>query len=188
MKLCCKCKITKQTAEFYANKRMKDGLNSFCILCHKADGNIRKQQKRLDPEWRAKELAYKKLYRERTIDQRAAYMAEWRKQNHAHTLSYSKTYRDSNKQRYNYWCQLRKISLMQRTPAWLTKDDLWMIEQAYELASLRTKMLGFQWHVDHVIPLRGKQVSGLHVPTNLQVIPWIENQRKNNKFEVNYAA
>jgi 5-methylcytosine-specific restriction endonuclease McrA len=57
-----------------------------------------------------------------------------------------------------------------------------MIEQAYELAKLRTEMFGFQWHVDHIIPLKGKKVSGLHVPTNLQVIPWQENLRKGSRL------
>ena len=76
----------------------------------------------------------------------------------------------------------------QRTPAWLTEDDFWMIEEIYELASLRSKSLGFLWHVDHIIPIRGKNVSGLHVPQNLQVIPWIDNVKKSNRFnEVNHA-
>lgn len=74
-----------------------------------------------------------------------------------------------------------------RVPAWLTEDDIWMIEQAYELAALRTKMFGFAWHVDHIIPLTGKKVSGLHVPSNLRVIPAAENLRKSNKFEVSHA-
>ena len=52
------------------------------------------------------------------------------------------------------------------------------------VAALRTKTLGIQFHVDHVLPLRGKKVSGLHVPMNLRVIPAIENMRKTNKFEV----
>ena len=71
----------------------------------------------------------------------------------------------------------------QRIPKWVDDDHMWMIEQAYELAALRTKITGFQWHVDHIIPLRGKNVSGLHVIENLQVIPGIENVRKANRYE-----
>jgi hypothetical protein len=70
-----------------------------------------------------------------------------------------------------------------RLPKWLTADDHWMIQQAYELAALRTKLFGFSWHVDHIIPLQGKFVSGFHTPYNLQVIPGADNVRKSNKFE-----
>lgn len=78
----------------------------------------------------------------------------------------------------------RKAAELQRTPSWLTQDDHWIIEQAYELAALRTKMLGIAFNVDHIIPLQGKKVSGLHVPLNLQVIPAQENRAKSNRFEV----
>lgn len=75
----------------------------------------------------------------------------------------------------------RRAARIKRTPKWLTKDDLWLIKQAYELAALRTKQFGFKWHVDHIIPLQGKLVSGLHVIENLQVIPGTENIKKYNK-------
>jgi hypothetical protein len=78
----------------------------------------------------------------------------------------------------------RRAAKLKRTPEWLTADDLWMIEQAYELAALRTKMFGFPWHVDHNIPLQGKKVSGLHTPYNLRVVPGTENRRKSNHFQV----
>jgi hypothetical protein len=78
----------------------------------------------------------------------------------------------------------RRAVKMQRTPSWLTEDNHWMMEQTYEFAALRTKMFGFAWHVDHIVPLQGKLVSGLHVPWNLQVIPATENISKNNNFEV----
>lgn len=78
----------------------------------------------------------------------------------------------------------RRAAKLRRTPKWLTPDDFWLMEQAYELAALRTKMFGFAWHVDHVIPLQGKRVSGLHVPQNIQVIPGEENLQKHNRHEV----
>jgi hypothetical protein len=76
----------------------------------------------------------------------------------------------------------RRAAKLQRTPAWLTEEDFWMIEQAYELAAMRTKLFGFSWHVDHVMPLQGAVVSGLHVPTNLQVISGVLNIAKANKY------
>jgi hypothetical protein len=67
------------------------------------------------------------------------------------------------------------------------KEHLWLIKQAYELAILRTKKFGFLWHVDHIIPLNGVNVSGLHVIENIQVIPAAENLLKNNKYEIEHA-
>lgn len=78
---------------------------------------------------------------------------------------------------------INKAERKQRVPVWLSEDDRWMIAQVYELAELRTKMFGFPWHVDHVVPLNGKRVSGLHVPQNLQVIPGVDNLRKGVSFE-----
>lgn len=78
----------------------------------------------------------------------------------------------------------RKKYVKRRTPKWVTDEELWLIAEVYALAALRTKIFGFSWHVDHIIPLQGKIVSGLHVPNNMQVIPALENMRKKNKYEV----
>jgi 5-methylcytosine-specific restriction endonuclease McrA len=77
----------------------------------------------------------------------------------------------------------RHASKKQRIPKWLNDDEIWMIEQTYEISALRTKMLGIEHHVDHIIPLQGKLVSGLHVPWNLQVITAQENRRKSNRLQ-----
>jgi hypothetical protein len=103
---------------------------------------------------------------------------EWRSKHRASGSAFKK----ANPGKVNADTAKRRTAKMHRTPAWLTADDLWMIEQAYELAALRTKLFGFSWHVDHVLPLQGKKVSGLHVPNNLQVIPWADNVSKSNKF------
>ena len=181
---CSDCKEEKDVSQFYANSRMKSGYNTCCIPCHKAYQKEYKARLRATSEFKAAELAYKKAYRERTVAQRAEYMDQWREKNKQHISQYGKQYRRENKERYNFLCQKRKIDLLNRTPKWLTPDDLWMIEEAYELSGLRSKITGVEHHVDHIIPLRGKYVSGLHVPLNLRVVPWFENQRKTNKFEV----
>lgn len=92
-----------------------------------------------------------------------------------------KIFRQNNKAKCAEYVRRRQAAKVNRTPKWLNEDHFWMMQQAYELAALRTKVFGFSWHVDHIIPLRGKTVSGLHVPWNLQVIPGIDNMKKANK-------
>ena len=80
-------------------------------------------------------------------------------------------------------CAKRRTKKLQATPEWLTEDDFWLIDEIYELAALRTKTTGIKWHVDHIVPLQGKKVCGLHVPWNLQVITFTDNMQKSNKHE-----
>lgn len=74
----------------------------------------------------------------------------------------------------------RQAAKMQRTPGWLDADDF---RPFYELARQRTEETGIPHHVDHIVPLQGKLVSGLHVPWNLQVLPAKANQSKGNRFQ-----
>jgi hypothetical protein len=78
---------------------------------------------------------------------------------------------------------IARAAKLKRTPKWLSKDEKWMIGEIYHLADVRTKATGIAWHVDHIIPLRGEFVSGLHTPYNLQVIPAIDNLRKSNRYD-----
>jgi hypothetical protein len=72
----------------------------------------------------------------------------------------------------------RKARLLRATPAWA---NTFFIEEAYDLAQRRTQATGFEWHVDHVIPLQGKTVCGLHVESNLRVVPAAVNHSKGNR-------
>jgi hypothetical protein len=193
MKLCCKCKTKKPTNAFYANKRMKDGFNTFCIVCHKEDNIKRKLLNRSNIDFKTAEAVAKKQYRATNAEQHKAYMKQWHADNTEHIKNYRRQYnhvnkeknaqyRILNKHKVNARTRKRQAAKLKRTPKWLTQDDLWMMEQAYELAVLRTKLFGFSWEVDHIIPLQGKNVSGLHVPTNLQVIPMIVNRSKSFKY------
>ena len=95
-----------------------------------------------------------------------------------------KAYRAMNKDVINAAVARRKANKLRQTPKWVTSEELWLIKEVYAIAAIRTEQTGFVWHVDHVIPLQGKIVSGLHVPENLQVIPAIVNIKKKNKYEV----
>lgn len=136
------------------------------------------------PELKAKKNERDAAYRRANKEKCTATIRQWREKNRALSNSYVRKSKAKNPSIVLANTVKRRLAKLHRTPNWLTPDEHWMIEQAYELAALRTKLFGFSWHVDHVIPLQGKLVSGLHTPYNLQVIPGVENVRKLNHFSV----
>lgn len=112
-----------------------------------------------------------------------AKQAEHRILNKEHYCKYFKKYKKENAGKVRYWGACREAAKINRTPKWLTSVDKERIQNEYKLASLLTKITGESWHVDHIIPLQGKLVSGLHVPGNLKAIRGSENVSKNNKWE-----
>ena len=62
---------------------------------------------------------------------------------------------------------------------YLTKKQ---ITKIYKNCLKISEQTGVQHHVDHIIPLKGKEVCGLHVPWNLQILTATENISKNNKL------
>jgi len=75
----------------------------------------------------------------------------------------------------------RRSGLSKRTPEWA---DLKEIRRIYVECRRISQQTGVKHHVDHIIPLAGKKVSGLHVPGNLQIIPATENWAKINRHEI----
>jgi 5-methylcytosine-specific restriction endonuclease McrA len=69
------------------------------------------------------------------------------------------------------------------TPRWLTKDHRVAMRSLYKDAVERSSLYGVSYVVDHIIPLNGKTVCGLHVPWNLRVISEEENLHKGNRYE-----
>lgn len=65
-------------------------------------------------------------------------------------------------------------------PAWASAGA---IRAVYDEARRLTRETGVAHHVDHIIPLRGEFVSGLHVAENLRAIPAAENLRKRNRYD-----
>jgi 5-methylcytosine-specific restriction endonuclease McrA len=74
------------------------------------------------------------------------------------------------------------------TPSWLTREQLDQIRAVYSEAVRLTKETGIPHEVDHIVPLSGKTVSGLHVPWNLRAIPAVENNRRPRVWTEDIAA
>lgn len=81
------------------------------------------------------------------------------------------------------WAAKRRANKRQRIPNWLSKEDYLQIKSMYTFAKIMTACTGKLYHVDHILPLKGKTVSGLHTLYNLQILPALENIQKGNKYE-----
>ena len=82
----------------------------------------------------------------------------------------------------------RKKHIRLATPKWLTKEQKAQIKAFYLEAERLKSETGIDHEVDHIVPVRGGIVSGLHVPWNLRVITAAENQLKNRKLIEDLAA
>lgn len=156
-KQCTKCGEIKPFSEYHVAKRCSHGLHPRCKECMKA----------ITREWNAKNAERKRELERQRREANPSYFTEWRKKN----LAY-----DSAR------ASKRRASAIQRTPKWLNESELAAIESVYEQARIATESTGIQHHVDHIVPLRGRLVSGLHVPWNLQVLTAKENASKGNRL------
>ena len=80
---------------------------------------------------------------------------------------------------------LRRAIKLQATPFWLTKEQKREIRAFYIEAARLTKETGIKHQVDHIVPLQGKTVTGLHVPWNLQILTASQNAAKGNRIPSN---
>lgn len=103
--------------------------------------------------------------------------SDWRKKNPGMTAA-QRRWIKRNKWKVNEDAARRKSAKLNATPKWANR---FFIQEIYSLAVLRTKITGIRWEVDHVIPLNGIGVRGLHWEGNLQVITAVENRKKSNR-------
>lgn len=171
----------------YELTRLASGKKRDCPVCNRARAmrwnrnNIEKHRGRSRRVYhknidsiRAK---FKIFYKE-NAKQRIAAVSAWRKANPEKARANSRKWFKANPGKANAKTAKRFAAKRQRTPKWLTKDHYHQITNIYIEAS----RLGMT--VDHIVPLRGKIVSGLHVPWNLQILSASENYRKGNSYGV----
>jgi len=174
-KVCTGCKKDLQLSEFTKAKLGKFGLRSKCKTCRAAEAVIR------GVEQKEEISSYGKRYRKEKAEQISKQRAEHAVANKEQLKEYAKEYRKNNPGKVNAKTAKRRAALLQRTPPGLTVEHWKQIESFYVEAARLTKETGIPHEVDHIEPLQGKEVSGLHVPWNLRVIPKSTNRRKSFK-------
>jgi hypothetical protein len=129
---------------------------------------------------RNKETDEQRLLRLQKSANRAS---EWRTNNpnHENTKFVKSRWKKENPEKRHADVAKRRASKLQRTPPWLNAGHWLEIDSIYELCAA-WRSIGFDYHVDHIVPLQGKKVSGFHAPWNLQILTAKENIGKGNRF------
>ena len=175
MKTCTKCGATKALKEFHKRNTSPCGYKAECKACRNANKQIYdKNNKKLLKE-----------YYNNNANKIKTRATEWYNNNKEICLERfkvnSEAWRKNNPDKNTAKEAKRRAKKLQATPKWLTKDHFKQIELEYSLAAWCTKVTKEKYEVDHIIPLQGKHVCGLHVPWNLQVITAKQNREKSNK-------
>ena len=162
-KACSKCKETKSFGIFHKHKGKPHGLALWCKTCVKENS--------------------KRCYDNRDPKERLSVKRAWQDKNRAKVNEYNNTWFRANPATCSAREGRRRAKKLNATPAWLSDEHNAHIKRTYKLASLMKEITGIQYHVDHIVPLQGKSVCGLHVPWNLQVLRADLNLSKSNKLE-----
>ena len=192
MKECSKCNTPKSLEMFHRDKSHKDGR---CTMCKECKKEYRTAYRKTDHAKELKRKTEQKRYlrnREKILTRNKAYYEEnkdlWARRFKESYYSDKEKYLErSRKDREKYGHRHRAVVAKRRavklnaTPLWA---DFEKINKIYEEAVRLTKETGIQYEVDHIIPLQGENISGLHVENNLQIITMRENRIKSNNYEV----
>jgi hypothetical protein len=206
IKQCTRCSQFKEKNMFYVRKQSKDGLTPNCKNCIKEIGELyyKSNSENIKNRVNAYRIDNKPVIKLRKhiyyMDNKDSHLKKtnkWRKDNpekakksrekyvsnnkEKETIRYI-TYQKNNKGKVNATTRKRQAKKLNATPKWLTKDDFTDIEIVYKVCAWLNSWKIEKFHVDHIIPLQGENVSGLHVPWNLQILTAEENIRKGNKY------
>jgi len=170
---CTKCGEVKLLTEFNKDRFGKFGRCSSCKVCRAA---YRKANRENIAE-------YNKRYNVANAERNSEYHRKYREENAARISAREKEYRNNNKAAISIRKAKHRCDKTDRTPVWACEDTIGLY---YETRKALSDATGIVYHVDHIYPLRGATVSGLHVPGNLQIITKKSNLSKNASQVIDY--
>lgn len=182
IKTCNFCGEQKPLESFGFHPAAKDRHQPYCLLCGRIKNKIYRSGKTKEEK-----RAYSSDYYRRNKAKRDQNHRAWVLQNRAWVREYNRRRVEQNRESCRKWkranpeltktiyatCRKR---LKQATPRWAKSGACW--QEMQRIYAGRPN----GYHVDHIVPIAGETVSGLHVPWNLQYLPALENIRKGNKF------
>lgn len=170
-KTCTKCGQEKVIDLFSRSKSHAGGYSTWCKDCHKARRS----------ETQSKYYGKKAEWRAKNADRYAKFLNEYRQRDDqkAKANARRKRWVDENRGRASsLWASMKEA----RRKATMQWSDFGVINFLYATRLYMTRETGEEWHVDHVVPVKGANVSGLHVHQNLRLVPAKFNLSKSNKF------
>lgn len=153
-KVCTKCSLEKPLDAFHKDKYKKDGYRTDCKECF---------------------LAYRRRNKEAINAKNREYMKEYYHKNKEECLAKTREWKKNNRGRCSAIDAKRRAAKLNATPAWADQEK---IDYVYYCRDVVNKVYGGDCQVDHIEPLQGEHVCGLHVHNNLQLLSAKANQSK----------
>lgn len=174
-KICVGCGALKALADFTNSRQLPDGKLPRCRICERA--RMAAWHARNPDRSKKYQARYRKDNREkvRQADRR------WRQANPAVAYETLRKSRLKFPERRREQLAQYRARMLKATPPWLTEAQRAAMQEIYKEAVQLSNETGIPHHVDHVVPLRGRNVWGLHVPWNLQILPAVFNIKKGNR-------
>ena len=181
MKHCSKCNVEKPLEMFSKCSANKDGLHRWCKDCAK----VAKKEwyaKNVESE-RTKAMQHHYENYEKNKERIIKTVSDWQKTNKEKYRKIAKKCYEKTKHKRFAWQALARAAKRNAVPKWVNGELKQEIQKFYVEARAKTKETGINYEVDHIVPLMGDNVCGLHVPWNLRVITRFENRSKANRFK-----
>lgn len=206
MKVCSKCNVEKPLDCFVKRNDTKSGYTGQCKVClnskklawkHSKPDHSEKEKEYYRKNAEKKKHASREWYHANS-DKLKTYMKKRYEANREKAITARKQYYENNKEtiavkvrQYYLKTKAARVECAARhrankrkaTPSWLSSQHKSDIAELFTICEMFRLYTGLDYHVDHIVPLKGKNVCGLHVPWNLQVLEASKNRQKSNKFE-----